>query len=93
MKDNRVTIGCSPPEDTKYCPERDLTRAEMAAFLHRLDTRDVFVTPAEADAADDPRLSPTGDRRRSSTTKPIRSPDGLRSWGEVLGVSRLRPRR
>lgn len=50
MKDNRVTIGCNPPENTQYCPERDLTRAEMAAFLHRLDTRDVFVTPGELDA-------------------------------------------
>ena len=49
MKDQRVTMGCNPPENTEYCPENDVTREQMAAFLHRLDTRDVFVTPEEAD--------------------------------------------
>lgn len=36
LKDNRVTIGCNPPANTEYCPERTMTRAEMSAFMHRL---------------------------------------------------------
>jgi hypothetical protein len=30
-----VTSGCNPPKNDRYCPERALTRAEMATFLVR----------------------------------------------------------
>ena len=30
-----VTRGCNPPDNTNYCPESPLTRAEMATFLAR----------------------------------------------------------
>ncbi|MEA2000782.1 MAG: cutinase family protein [Actinomycetota bacterium] len=30
-----VTKGCNPPANTKYCPNNDVTRGQMAAFLHR----------------------------------------------------------
>ena len=30
-----VTIGCDPPENNRFCPDRSLTRAEMATFLIR----------------------------------------------------------
>ena len=30
-----ITKGCNPPSNTKYCPERLLTRAEMSSFLTR----------------------------------------------------------
>jgi hypothetical protein len=30
-----VTLGCNPPANDNYCPERTLTRAEMASFLAR----------------------------------------------------------
>ena len=30
-----VTKGCNPPLNTKYCPDLDVTRGQMAAFLHR----------------------------------------------------------
>jgi hypothetical protein len=30
-----VTIGCNPPTDNRYCPDRLVTRGEMAAFLVR----------------------------------------------------------
>lgn len=34
-----VTRGCNPPTNDKYCPTRNVTRAQMAAFLHRADTK------------------------------------------------------
>ena len=30
-----ITKGCNPPANTKFCPDRRVTRAEMAAFLVR----------------------------------------------------------
>ena len=30
-----VTLGCNPPENDRFCPERTLTRAEMASFFVR----------------------------------------------------------
>jgi hypothetical protein len=30
-----VTRGCNPPSNTMYCPGNNVTRAQMAAFLHR----------------------------------------------------------
>jgi hypothetical protein len=30
-----ITKGCNPPTNTKFCPDRRVTRAEMAAFLVR----------------------------------------------------------
>ena len=30
-----ITQGCNPPENTKFCPSRTMTRGEMAAFLAR----------------------------------------------------------
>ena len=32
---HRVTLGCNPPANTKYCPDRPVTRGQMAAFLVR----------------------------------------------------------
>jgi hypothetical protein len=41
-----ITKGCNPPTNTEFCPERTLTRGEMAAFLVR-----AFELPAsEVDA-------------------------------------------
>jgi hypothetical protein len=30
-----ITRGCNPPLNDQYCPEREITRGEMAAFLRR----------------------------------------------------------
>lgn len=30
-----VTRGCNPPDNDKFCPTRNVTRGQMAAFLHR----------------------------------------------------------
>lgn len=31
----RITLGCNPPANDRYCPERSIDRAEMATFLVR----------------------------------------------------------
>jgi hypothetical protein len=41
-----ITRGCDPPLNIHYCPERTLTRAEMAAFL----VRALELPASEADA-------------------------------------------
>ena len=30
-----ITKGCNPPANTEYCPNREISRGEMAAFFHR----------------------------------------------------------
>ena len=33
-----ITRGCNPPANDRYCPDREVTRAQMATFLARLLT-------------------------------------------------------
>lgn len=43
-----VTKGCNPPQNTKYCPDNNVTRGQMAAFMHRLAVNRVI----DADSVD-----------------------------------------
>ena len=36
LKEAGVTIGCNPPSNTEFCPEDNVTREQMAAFMKRL---------------------------------------------------------
>ncbi|MPZ52713.1 MAG: bifunctional metallophosphatase/5'-nucleotidase [Acidimicrobiia bacterium] len=36
-----ITRGCNPPENDLYCPDREISRAEMAAFFHRANQNEV----------------------------------------------------
>src|SRR5690606_38286311 len=36
LADAGVTRGCNPPENTRFCPDDGVTRAQMAAFMRRL---------------------------------------------------------
>lgn len=53
MADNGVTFGCNPPENTQFCPNDDVTRAQMSAFIRRLAEGQVVdaATALEADHA------------------------------------------
>lgn len=31
-----ITKGCNPPANTEFCPDEEVTREQMAAFIHRL---------------------------------------------------------
>jgi hypothetical protein len=55
LADAEVTKGCNPPDNTEFCPDNAVTRAQMAAFMRRfaryLDAEDG--TPGFADSAGD----------------------------------------
>jgi S-layer homology domain len=36
MKDHNITVGCNPPSNTKFCPDDNVTRGQMATFMKRL---------------------------------------------------------
>lgn len=36
LADNGVTLGCNPPDNDRFCPDEEVTRGEMAAFMRRL---------------------------------------------------------
>ncbi len=48
-----ITLGCNPPTNTKYCPDRPVTRAEMATFL----TRALPLNPSTTDYFTDDNTS------------------------------------
>jgi hypothetical protein len=31
----KITLGCNPPTNNKFCPNSNVTRGQMAAFLKR----------------------------------------------------------
>jgi hypothetical protein len=35
LADAGITLGCNPPTNDRYCPSDNVTRGQMAAFLHR----------------------------------------------------------
>ena len=45
-----VTKGCDPPDNTQFCPDRPVTRGEMAAFLVRAFG---YESPADTDTFTD----------------------------------------
>ncbi len=54
MKDNGITKGCNPPANTNFCPDKAVTRQQMAAFMRRLAVNKVVdaATAVTADSAD-----------------------------------------
>ncbi|KAA3639349.1 MAG: M23 family peptidase [Armatimonadetes bacterium] len=36
IADLGITRGCNPPDNDRFCPERDITRGEIAAFIRRM---------------------------------------------------------
>jgi hypothetical protein len=85
MKESGVTRGCNPPANTRYCPEDDVKRSQMAAFMKRfaqyLGAEDG--TPAQADHAT------TADSATSATTADDADTlDGIDSLGFVQTADR-----
>ena len=35
LANQKITLGCNPPENTRFCPDASVTRGQMAAFLTR----------------------------------------------------------
>jgi hypothetical protein len=52
MYDQGITKGCNPPENDRFCPTRQITRGEIAAFLRRLLNLDAVGTDYFADDAE-----------------------------------------
>jgi hypothetical protein len=54
MKDKAITKGCNPPSNTNFCPEKAVTRQQMAAFMRRLATKKVVdaATAVDSDTLD-----------------------------------------
>ena len=56
LADAGVTKGCNPPTNDRFCPDDDVTRAQMAAFMHRLaDSQEVDAGTIQGLEADDLR--------------------------------------
>lgn len=52
MAANGITFGCNPPANDNYCPNANVTRGQMAAFMHRLaDSQANIAYQVAADAS------------------------------------------
>ncbi|HLT97990.1 MAG TPA: HYR domain-containing protein, partial [Acidimicrobiia bacterium] len=66
LRDEGITFGCNPPDNTRYCPDDSVTRGQMAAFLVRAfdlpaASEDPFVDTQESVFVDDiARLAAAG---------------------------------
>jgi S-layer homology domain len=87
LVDQGITRGCNPPANTKFCPDRTVTRGQMAAFLTRAlrlsaATKDWFRDDNDSVFEDDiNRLAEAG------ITKGCNPPDNTRSCPDK-GVNR-----
>ncbi len=52
MSENEVTRGCNPPDNDQYCPDDDVSREQMAAFMRRLAQTQGTVGDQVTDASD-----------------------------------------
>ena len=59
MQENGITIGCNPPANTQYCPEDNVSRQQMAAFMRRLAQTDGSTGIGVTDPADTVTVSGT----------------------------------
>ncbi len=59
MQENGITIGCNPPANTQYCPEDNVSRQQMAAFMRRLAQTDGNTGIGVTDPADTVTVSGT----------------------------------
>jgi hypothetical protein len=86
MADNGITVGCNPPANNQYCPDDNVSRGQMAAFMKRLAENQV-VNAATVQGADAPSLSQTVYTTR--LVGPLDIP-GVADFESVLELS-LRP--
>lgn len=59
MQENGITIGCNPPANTQYCPEDNVSRQQMAAFMFRLAQTQGSAGAGVTDPADTVAVSGT----------------------------------
>jgi hypothetical protein len=78
LADAGVTKGCNPPTNNMFCPEDNVTRGQMAAFMHRL------ATSQQVDAGSVQGLDAEELRPFVYTTR-VEGPN------EILGVSSFEP--
>ncbi|MEA2023255.1 MAG: polysaccharide deacetylase family protein [Actinomycetota bacterium] len=79
MYDAGVTKGCNPPYNNRYCPDRRVTRGEMAAFLGRaLNLADGAGSNAFTDDDDSPFEADIERLAAAGITKGCNPPDNTR---------------
>lgn len=76
IADAGVTRGCNPPANTEYCPEDNVTRGQMAAFLNRLGALSGGTPVVNAATVEGWTVSELGRVAYSSTIRARRG----RSW-------------
>ena len=85
LKGSGVTKGCNPPTNTEFCPKDEVTREQMAAFMHRLAENRV-VDAGTVDGMDASDLTVTASAEVDSTSGGL-SADEVTTMNEVTIVA------
>jgi hypothetical protein len=88
MKDNNITVGCNPPANTRYCPDDNVTREQMAAFMKRLAENQV-VDAALLDGYDYASLVPGSTPPVGTTIRGTFHMGGTGAAGFALSTSEI----
>ncbi|MPZ52597.1 MAG: hypothetical protein GEU79_07675 [Acidimicrobiia bacterium] len=72
----RITLGCNPPDNTLFCPDNPVTRAQMAAFLHRGLEDDPPPTTTTTTTPPTTTTAPTTTTPPTTTTAPTTTMPG-----------------
>ena len=59
VADARITLGCNPPANTNFCPNDNVTRAQMAGFLTRALGLTPIIPPPPASTTSTTTTTPT----------------------------------
>lgn len=101
-----ITLGCNPPQNTQFCPDLPVTRAQMAAFLARTfgyddgGTADLFVDDDGSEFEPDiQRLAVAGvtvgcnppDNTRFCPDQPVTRAQMASFLGRALGLTPIEP--
>ncbi len=80
LADAGVTKGCNPPANTEFCPNDNVSRGQMSAFLRRLSENKV-VDAATAVNADSATTAASAD---NATTFDGDPKSDFQQWGDTL---------
>ena len=65
LADKGITKGCNPPANTRFCPKNNVTREQMAAFMHRAEKQ---LGTRYGGAFETDTVLPNGTNNRIATT-------------------------
>ncbi|HEX2153387.1 MAG TPA: S-layer homology domain-containing protein [Acidimicrobiia bacterium] len=89
LAENDITRGCNPPANDEFCPEDNVTRGQMAAFLHRFADSFASVPGPQGPEGPEGPAGPQGAAGQALIASAITPPNPSYSDVQVVDVPAL----